>query len=281
LDVRSTTHNLLATLNRRPEPYHQKVREAAQQGDQNGQVASIHDRVHFKQPDLDKKLFYDAWPRKSLVDHFLEPGLSLERFQAGEGGIGDFVNGVHETVLRRSDERVEARLSRSGHAGAHPVKMTKTVALDVSEASALEILYELEHLPPNERLHFAVEFNFAGMAAGAPDRYFYDAAGQQLGQLQTVQSLNRADRIGLIDEWLGLDAAIDCSIPAGIWTFPIQTISQSEGGFELVHQSSAVVPHWEFTVPADGRWSVKLTLSIDTSAAQARQLREATAGAGR
>jgi alpha-amylase len=53
---------------------------------------------------------------------------------------------------------------------------------------------------------------------------------------------------------------------------PIQTVSQSESGFELVHQSVAVVPHWEFIAPDDGRWSVRLTLSCDTSAAQAKGL---------
>ena len=107
LDVRSTRHNLLATLNRRPEPYHETVREAARfQGQDHGQVASIHDMVHFKQPDLDKKLIYDDWPRKSLVDHFLRPGLSLEEFQNGHGEIGDFLAGVFETRIRRFSERV-------------------------------------------------------------------------------------------------------------------------------------------------------------------------------
>ena len=62
--------------------------------------------------------------------------------------------------------------------------------------------------------------------------------------------------------------------PAGIWTFPIQTVSQSEGGFELVHQSCAVVPHWEFIADESGQWSVRIDLSIDTSAAQAKQLAE-------
>ena len=37
---------------------------------------------------------------------------------------------------------------------------------------------------------------------------------------------------------------------------------------------SAVVPHWEFTLPNAGSWSTRLTLSVDTSAAQARILRE-------
>ena len=43
-------------------------------------MASIHDAVRFKQPDLDKMLDYDNWPRKSLVDHFLQPGLDPAAF---------------------------------------------------------------------------------------------------------------------------------------------------------------------------------------------------------
>jgi len=279
LDIRSIRHNLLATLNRRPEVYHEKVRQAGEnQHHQNdGAAVSIHDLVAFKQPDLHKRIAYDRWPRKSCVDHFFHPGLTLDRIQAGEGEIGDFVLGVYHTLLRRSPEHVQARMSRQGQMGPYTVSVSKTVGLDRTTGSQLEILYELENLPANLPIHFGVEFNFAGMAAGAADRYFYDAGGRQLGQLETVQDLASTERIGLIDEWLGLDAALDLSQPGGIWAFPIQTISQSEGGFEAVHQSCAVIPHWEFMAPQDGKWSVKIVLSVDTSAAQARRLREAVA----
>ncbi len=275
LDIRSTRLNLLATLNRRPEPYHAKVREAAgQQHQQDGQggAVSIHDLVHFKQPDLDQKLAYDNWPRKSLVDHFIGRDTTLEQFQRGEGEIGDFLTGVYETRLRRSDRRVEAILSRRGQAGHLQPHVTKTIALDTSSGGLLEVQYLLEHLTPGEVVRFGVEFNFAGMAAGADDRYFYGSDGGQLGQLQTVQSLSHMDRIGLVDEWLGVDVSLDLSQQASIWTFPIQTVSQSEGGFELVHQSSVVMPHWEFVADETGRWSVTIRLSVDTSVAQARQL---------
>ena len=120
--------------------------------------------------------------------------------------------------------------------------------------------------------NFAVELNFAGMAAEAHDRYFYDASGRRLGQLQSVLDLPESNRLGLVDEWLGLDAAIELSEPAAIWTFPIQTVSNSEGGFETVHQSCAVVPHWQVRAGKDGTWGVEITLSLDTSAAQARFL---------
>jgi len=275
LDVRQTKSNLLATLNRREEPYHETIRQAAHaQQQQHGGAASIHDRVHFKQPGLDKKLIEDYWPRKSLVDHFLQPGLSLDAFRSGHGTLGEFCTAVYATKLRRSDDRAEIRMEHQGRVGSYSPRVVKTVSLDVTQPGTLEVRYQLEELPANVPLHFGVEFNFAGVAAGASDRYYYDAGGRQLGQLQSIQALNPTDRLGLIDEWLGLDAALETTRPAMFWTFPIETISQSEGGFEAVHQSCVVMPHWEFST-TDGRWETTLRLAIDTSAAQARELREA------
>ncbi|MCA9039895.1 MAG: DUF1926 domain-containing protein [Planctomycetaceae bacterium] len=292
LDIRATKHNLLATLNRRPEAYHDTVRKAGQQQQEaqhneghdheanhadgeSDEVHSIHDLVHFKQPDLDKKLAYDNWARKSLVDHFLQPDLDLHRFLQGEGHVGDFVGAVYQTELKRNGESAEVIMSRQGNMGPYPVQLTKTVRLETEQSGQLKVVYHMQGLPAGMPVHFGVEFNFAGMAANADDRYFYDGEGRKLGQLQSIQELPSANRIGLIDEWLGLDAALEVSQPAEFWTFPIQTISQSEGGFELVHQSAVVLPRWEFLAPESGEWSTEITLIIDTSAAQARQLREA------
>ena len=279
LDLRGTKVNLLATLNRRPEPYHQKVLAG---GASHGEGPAISDvgSVHFKQPDLDRKIGYDAWPRKSLVDHFLRPGLTLEEFQTGEGEIGDFVLGVHSTRVRRTDEQAAVIMTREGEVGDHRVQMTKTVEFDTSAGSQLTITYRLENLPSGQPFHFGVEFNFAAMAGGADDRYFYNATGDRLGRLDSVHSLDPTERIGLTDEWLGVDASVELSQPAGIWTFPIQTVSQSEGGFELVHQSCVVMPRWEFTADETGCWEVQVQLTIDTSAAQARLLAEAADAAG-
>ncbi len=275
LDLRAVGVNLLATLNRRPEPYHQTVLENAGAGDAIDDVAfNKHEGVRFKQANLDEKIAYDRWPRKSLVDHFMRPDVDLTEFQSGNGGIGDFVLGVYETRLRRSDNRVETVMSREGRMGEHWVKVEKTVALDTGNGSQLEITYELSQLPPGVPVHFGVEFNFAAMPAGASDRYYYNGHGAQMGRLESVQSLPPGLRIGLVDEWLGIDASLEFTQPAECWTFPIQTVSQSEGGFELVHQSCTVVPHWKFTPDASGRWQIRIQMTADTSVAHARKLAE-------
>jgi len=278
LDIRSTRHNLLATLNRREEPYHRQVLAGESHG-ANGDAVSIHDLVKFKQPDLDQRIVYDHWPRKSLVDHFLQPGLTRESFQRSEGGIGDFVTGVYDATLRQSPERVEAVLSRLGRCGQHRVRVQKTVTLNRTAGNVLSIAYQLSDLPPGETINFGVEFNFAGLAAGADDRYYYGETGTRLGQLESELQLDGVNRIGLADDWLGLDASVEVSRPAAVWTFPIQTVSQSEGGFELVHQSSLVMPHWEFVADESGCWDVRIELSLDTSMAHARQLATAHAEA--
>jgi alpha-amylase len=280
LDLRVPKHNLLATLNRRVEPYHEKIIQFAEQAaNQNPDelVKVLHENIRFKQPDLHLRIGFDNWPRKSLVDHFLKPGVSLEDFRNGHGVEGDFATGVYQSRIRRSDKQVELILSREGIYQERLITISKTISLSTDQSSSLEVTYTLSNLAPGQQCHFGVEWNFAGMAAGADDRYFYNSEGTQSGQLQTIHDWTNAERIGLVDEWLGVDASLDVSQPASIWTFPIETVSQSESGFELVHQSTTVVPHWEFTAPADGTWTVKIRLVIDTSMREARNLREAAA----
>lgn len=282
LDIRSCKSNMLATLNRREEPYHRKILDHAEKLLENGEdtaageVASIHDIVRFKQPNLDQKIAYDTWPRKSLVDHFLQPKLTLDGFRKCEGLVSDFATQTYEASVRRTSREIAIDLRGQGHIGPYAIKIRKVVVMSEDRPNEIVIQYQLHDLPQDVPLHFGAEFNFATMPGGASDRYFYDAQGSQIGTLETQQSLDQSSRIGLVDEWQGIDASLEVSEDAGFWTFPIETISQSESGFEAVHQSVVVLPHWEFVAPKDGPWCVDIRLVIDTSVARARQLASLT-----
>lgn len=276
LDSRGVRRNLLATLNRRPEPYHAQLQ--TQTADER-QPRTAHSPATSAATAAapTPRITYDQWPRKSLVDHFLQPGLAREAFANGVGRVGDFEEGIYQSVLRRATDRVEVRLSRDGNLGPYRVRLTKTVAMVAENSSVLSIVYELEQLPSSLPIHFAVEFNFASLPGGASDRFYYGETGRPLGTLDAGLNLPECRRLGLVDEWLGLDVSLEASRPTSFWTMPIETVSQSEKGIEAVHQSCAVVPHWEFHAPQDGRWSVEFTLTIDTAAAHARQLAESGA----
>jgi len=268
LDVRSIEHNLLATLTRRPEAYHRKVLCGSQNG--NGECASIHERVVFKQAGLDQRIQYDTHQRKSLVDLFYGPDAGLDAVASGEAPVlGDFLERPYEARVRRNPDRIQIQLARCGEVDGLAVKLTKGITLDAG-SSTLVIAYLLEGLPQDRPVHFAVEMNFAGMPAGADDRYFHAPDGRRLGQLGERLELSEAQGLSLTDEWLGIDVALQTSRPAGFWAFPVEAVSQSEGGFELVHQSVAVLPHWHATGDEQGRWGVTLHLAVDTSLAESR-----------
>ncbi len=269
LDVRNIRHNLLATLNRRPEAYHRLVQAAHDRPD-SGQVASIHDRVVFKQPNLQDHLQYDDHPRKSLIDLFYDTDATLDAVASGQAAQrGDFVSGAYEARFRRYPDRIQVQLLREGTALGAPLRITKGLTLDAGSAT-LQVAYLLENLPRDRQLHFAVEMNFAGMPSNAEGRNFSDIEGHILGQLGSKLNLERVLGLGLTDEWLGLEAGLKMSRPTNFWTFPIETVSQSEGGFELVHQSVVVMPHWMVEADKEGRWSVTMQLVLDTARAESR-----------
>jgi alpha-amylase len=173
---------------------------------------------------------------------------------------GDFVELPYETKLRRGSDRVQVQMRRDGNAWGIPVTVTKAITL-VAGSNRLSVTYLLENLPPGKPLHFAVEMNFAGLPGGADDRYFSNTNGEQLGHLGQHLDLQDAAGLRLSDRWLGIDVDLEIDRPSGIWAFPIETVSQSEAGFELVHQSVCVQPHWIVNGDADGRWVVQMEMT--------------------
>ncbi|MFO0867383.1 MAG: alpha-amylase/4-alpha-glucanotransferase domain-containing protein [Pirellulales bacterium] len=273
LDVRSICHNLSATLARRPEAYHRKVQAGAQGG--GGDVASIHDRVVFKQAGLEQRLQYDRHPRKSLIDHFYAaPVTFADVAEARAEDQGDFAAGAYEARIRRAPRRVQALLTRSGQVAGMPLRLTKGITLEAGSAT-LEVTYLLEGLPADRELHFGVEFNLAGLPPGLDDRYFHQGSTGRLGHLGQRLDLADLHDLGVIDQWLGIDVRWQADRPTGLWAFPVETVSQSEGGFELVHQSVVLHPHWWIRGDAQGQWSVTMRLTADTQLAESRRSRSA------
>ena len=264
LDLRDHEHNLLATLDRRPEAYHAQVLAGP------GNARSVVDAsqvAKFKQQGLERMVRYDASRRKSLVDHFWDCDAAAAAIVEGTAmERGDFAAGAYEASIRRNPGRIQVLLSRTGNAWGIPFTLSKAVTLEAGSRT-LEIAYKLEGLPRDFRQHLGVEFNFAGMPDRAEGRYFYDEGRQPLGELGTRLDLPTVRSVGLVDEWLGIDARLAFSEAtngqaAGLWTFPVQSVSQSEGGFELVHQSVVVMPHWIVTPDADGVWKVAMRLAV-------------------
>ena len=262
LDLLDLEHNLLATIQRRPESYHQKILKGRDANSDD--AASIHDRVVFKQDDLDQHLGYDLRLRKMLVDHFWDERETLSNVASAKSlDRGDFAQGVYQATIRRNPDRIQVMLTRNGNVWGIPIQMTKGITLS-SQSNQIEIAYQIDGIPEGQQLHFGVEFNFAGMPDGQDDRYFENNFGEKLGGLGSSLDLRAMNGLRLVDQWLGLKVDLQLSSNSNIWAFPIRTVSQSESGFELVHQSVVVQPHWIIRGDSTGRWTTKITLGLES-----------------
>ena len=263
LDVRHPNVNLLATLDRRPEAYHRAILAASNQPEAKNSTPSILDRVVLKQENLDQRLIYDQHPRKALVDHFLAPSTTLEDLVAClDVDLGDFATGTYLSRVHRSPSQVAVVMERPGLVNGHAIQIQKTVTCE-ADCETLDIHYVLNDLPEGVPLVFAVEINLAAMAGHAHDRFYSDPAGLRLGMLDARLDLDETDGLNLVDEWLDLSVGLRWSEPAALWCFAVETVSQSEGGFEGVYQSSAVIPRWAITADGSRRWEVRIRWSVE------------------
>jgi alpha-amylase len=64
--------------------------------------------------------------------------------------------------------------------------------------------------------------------------------------LDSELQIHKPSSLMLTDGWLDLATRIDWeeNPPEKLWTMPIQTVSNSEGGFEAIFQSTAIFALW-------------------------------------
>lgn len=265
-DDRRTATNVLATLNRRLEPYHHAVAKAAQKPAEDSPEgpSNLHDRITLKHDGLDELLVYDRHPRKALVDHLwplkttlgcLVKGVETERapWPLAEYQLAE---------VQESEDNVAVVLAHEFHWDGRLLKLEKNIRLN-KMASALDVTYKIQGLADRSASKFAIEINMAAMAGYEHDRQFRDHHGNDLGKLSSSLQLQAPESLTAVDGWLNLANRIEWleNGPEEVWTMPIQTVSNSEGGYEKVFQSSAVFAVWVVGGEADTfttrfRWSL-------------------------
>ena len=270
LDVREICHNLGATLARRKEAYHRLVLGGNANHHDDG-CASIHGRVVFKQAGLNERVQYDNYARKCFVDMFYDCDVTFDAVCKGQQRLHSRLHeSEYHATLYHTDSQLTLVMKCESLVYGAPIKVQKTITMTPNSPS-LKIAYHLSEMPRDYRLHFASELNFAGLPGGADDRYFFDVDRNPLGHLGASLDLKHSKYIGLSDEWLGIDVSLETQSPADFYAFPVETVSQSEGGFELVQQSVALQPHWIITPDHNGCWSTEMTLTLDTMLAKSRK----------
>lgn len=244
LDYKPGRFNLLNTLTRREEAYHDELVAEQDSGDE-GRAKSIHDHFQSKEKGLDQILFYDSCRRASLRDHFYGADLDVEALYRNEAAdLSDLATSAYDSSFRGTD----LVLSASGAiatAGQRAVQVRKIVSPAAGD-STVEISYDITYhgVAPFSGI-FGVEFSVNFLTGSAPDRYYHteerDLGRPMLGTRGTEHALSH---FAMRDEWMRLETGWRLSEHGTLYFFPLETVSQSECGQERVYQGSVVTVAW-------------------------------------
>ncbi|MGQ9684023.1 MAG: alpha-amylase/4-alpha-glucanotransferase domain-containing protein [Anaerolineae bacterium] len=268
-DWRARRINLLNIMNRRPEGYHRDLSIAAAEGtivapDQPApELESIHTRlVRVRERGLEQRLVYDRYRHGSFIDHWLPTGTTLEdvyRMQHQERG--DLLEGSYVPSLTQGPDRLSLSLSREGHVWQGdcfcPLSVHKTVTIRPGSPH-VEAGYRLANpgpLPLEGR--FAVETCWALLGGNGPTASAVVPGAIPFGFNEPAATAT-ANEIHLRLGWLDMDIAIHVEPAAEFWLFPLETISNSEGGFERIYQGTCLLACWPLRLEGDSQWAAHL-----------------------
>jgi len=253
IDLMKFNRNITDNLSRYSEGYHQDV--GRDSGD-DGETHSIHDMVGSKEEGLEDYLHYDWYNRRFLVDHIFPNNLDPGNFRKCRyRELGDFANQPY-TIIEGPAEKegvLFVKLRREG--GIYlddkeiAVKIEKTISLD-TENDEIRVKYEIENKHKQQiMIHFGSESHFSLGSRDHPQvRLHFPGFAKDVlpGEIKEFE--------GIDGYWIEERAdgfKIESSFSQGdIWMWPVETISNSESGFERIYQETSLLHHWKLTIPA-------------------------------
>ena len=272
MDDRSTAFNILATLTRRKEGYHQKLLEAREQASRGEpsevKTRSVREILVCERDGLDRYLHFDPYRRASFLDHFIADPMHLESFRRCRyEEEGDFLKEVYVVETGGKGEKGGFLFSRTGslyrNGQAHPISVEKRFT-PFPDRNVLKAAYRLSSPGEGEiKVNFGVEFNINLLAGDAPDRYFV-VPGHPLEdrKLAGVGELEDVSEVQLVDEWSGFEVVLKTDRPCGFWRFPVETVSLSESGFERIFQGSCLLLYWPVDFEPGKEFGVNIEFGI-------------------
>jgi alpha-amylase len=253
LDFRPPNVTLVNSLARRPESYHAKLRNLSAKHAEG--VLSIHEQTRTKEDGLERWLNYDRWPRNAFrlllfgqsKNHHDCASVQLQEDAALAGGQYRVTAISPSRVALTSEDSVD-----------WPAEKTLSFA---STPGGFDVVCDValrRNAPGTASVNIGIEVVVNLLAPSAPDRYF-EADGQRF-PLRWSAAVPGAE-LRAVDEWQKVSVAFEASGARQFWISPIETVSESEDGFERIYQGSQVIAVWPVELAQGAEWKGRLTLS--------------------
>ena len=256
--------NLMNTLTRRPEPYHEQLKQAEPLGvvvaaaaavAGGKQPASIHDLMGAKEQGLAEYLVYDRYRRAAFLDHCFDRAVTAhDLMRQSIPEVGEVLGAPY--TLRPSPAR--------GASTSVTVTLEREAAVRNAQGHARALRIEKRYQIPADRPSFTVSYR---LRADGPLTIWW---GSELNLLVKDASLTQAGEaaslsvVELNDQWQSLKVRLRYARPATLLYYPLETVSESEEGLERTYQGLCLCAVWPVTLAPGAVWSAQVEMTLET-----------------
>ena len=254
LDFRPSSAAVINSMMRRPEAYHTRLGHSSN----HGQVASIHDQVRSKEPGLEQKLKYDRWRRHSFRVLLFSESCSAEDYEHLRLNEHPEIAAGNYRVKEAGASKIRLELC----AADGEWKVQKAFSFG-AQGGGFRIACDLSltrTANDSARVCVGIETIVNLLAPDAPDRYI--EIGRNRQPLKWTGAA-LASELELIDEWQNIRVTLNAENARDYWVAPVETISESEEGFERVYQGSQALAVWPVEFRNAQEWRARLTCILD------------------
>ena len=248
-DFRLASATLINSIIRRPEAYHTRLREAAKAPPVAGGAVSIHEQVLVKEPNLDRFLRYDRHARHAFRMFLFDPTQTQAEYETLQirevagASAGQYL--LRSSSANYADLRFECDLPEfAGEGGKIPHLSVTKLFLFGPAPQGCEVSCDLSvtlSAPLARPLAMGLESIINFLAPADSDRFFETPSGPQNLRFSGMLP---APLLRVEDGWQKIRVTLHAPGAQEFWVAPIETVSESEGGFERVYQGSQILSLW-------------------------------------
>jgi len=250
IDYRPFPYNLLNTVSRRYEPYHEKLKprrrlsmdEVKKKVDRDESV-DLYEVLGVRELNLKRFLNYDPYRKFSSICHIMDPKTSLPDFiRSGQksarfGGLF----GAYDCTVNSEKERSSINLRKENSS----LRLDKCVILE--RGSDILMKFTLENISTGRlKFIFGIEFNWS----------LEDPRFMKNRQEKGLR------RIDLTDGIAGLKVLHTFASSVDLWSFPVYTLNASEKGLGKTFQEISILFNRRLTLEPKAKFSLEAGIKI-------------------
>ncbi len=246
---KKTDFNQLNTIARRKEHYYDKIIgpmkpeltiNSKESRDSEEGIGSIHEKHSANYSKYKKYLVYDKYPRKGFIDHIFPKNIKLKDFKKNKYSSPSLFTLPYTFNIKNKKGGVSLTMERDFeflNTEGHITKIIKARQGKRSFNQTIRIKNNSDNPFDN---YYAVEYNFSLLTNQSREKYYIYGRNKKVN-LSETKCLNNIVSVGVADESQDFKIILKPNLQANAWIFPINTVTNSEAGFELTYQASSIV----------------------------------------